>query len=134
MKNWERYEDAVREVLARIADEIGLESVVKEKKEYDGDATSWELDVTAFEKGTGDLVVFECKKRGRNVEKGEMGKFAFTLIDLGAKGFLVSEKRLSKGAQEIADHKGIGHMQFKCNLETGDSVLRWLNTVYSNLS
>ena len=134
MRVWERYEDAAREAVRRIAADLGLDHVVDEKKEYDGKSTSWELDVTAYAKGTGELVVFECRKRGRNVEKGEMASFAYTIKDLNAKGFIVSQKKLGKGASEIAAHEGIQHVQFTWNAETGDHVLKWLSQIYASVS
>jgi hypothetical protein len=133
-KSWENYEDAARDVLGRIKDDLGLDRMYPAKDSFQGEATKWELDVTAFAKGSDQLVVFECRKRGRNVEKAEMGSFAYTLKDLKAKGFVVSQKQLGKGAQEIARHEGIGHMQFNWDEETGDSVLRWLRTVIATVS
>src|SRR5262245_60979707 len=101
MQLWERYEDAVREAIRKRAGKLGLDRVGDVTKGHDGAAAWWELDVTAYEKGSGQVVVFECRKRGRNVEKGEMASFAYTLNDLGAKGFIVSQKELGKGAREI---------------------------------
>lgn len=134
MEPWERYEDAAREAIRMIAKDLGIDRVVDEKKEYNGECTPWELDVTAFAKGTEQLIVFECRKRGRKVEKGEMAAFAFTVSDLGAKGYIVSQRGLGKGAKQIAEKKGIDHMQFTWNEETGDLVLKWLNNVYATTS
>jgi hypothetical protein len=134
METWEQYEDAARDAIRKIANDIGLDRVVDQKKGYDGESTWWELDVTGYAKGTGQLVVFECRRRSRNVEKGEMASFAYTVNDLKAKGFIVSQKQLGKGAKEIAQHEGIGHMQFKWDAETGDHVLRWLHNIYAAVS
>lgn len=100
MKTGEPFENAVRRAISCIATDLDLEAVVNDKRIYDGAATSWELDVTAYAKGSGDLVVFECRDRGRNTEKAEMGAFAYTLRDLGATGFIVSKKNSEKEPQK----------------------------------
>jgi hypothetical protein len=134
VKAWEKYEDAARAVIEQIKVDLGLDRVFPAKAKFQGKVTKWEIDVTAFAKGTDQLVVFECRHRGRNVEKAQMGAVAYTVHDLGAKGFVISKKELSKGAKEVARAEGIGHMQFLWDKDTGDSILRWLNKIYVSVS
>lgn len=129
MQAWEQYEDAGREVMRLLAKDIGVEEVVEKKQDFQGTVTPWEIDVAGY-KGDGTLVVFECRKRGRNVEKAEMGAFAYAIEDLGAKGYVVCQKTFSKGAQRIADHQEIEHIKLQWDKDTGQKVIEFLGRCF----
>lgn len=126
---WERYEDAGREVMRLLAKDIGVEEVVDKKQEFQGTACPWEIEVAGY-KSDGTLVVFECRKRGRNVEKGEMGSFAYVIEDLEAEGYVVCQKKFSKGAKKIADHHKIEHINLQFDQETGQKVIEFLGRCF----
>ena len=74
MQNWERYSYAARAAIKAIADDLGLESVVDAKKEFQGEITRWEIDVAAYAKGSGELVVFECRKTWKECREERNGR------------------------------------------------------------
>jgi hypothetical protein len=129
MQAWERYEDA-REVVQLLANDIGLAAVVSEKREFEGEVEDWEIDVAGYDV-SGKLVVFECRKRSRKVEKGHVAHFAYVVKDLGAMGFVVSQKGLSSGAQNIADHHAIQHITLEWNQETGQKVIEFMGRFFA---
>jgi Restriction endonuclease len=131
MKTWERYEDAARELIHRFKGHLDLQSVEDTKKKYQGKVEGWEIEVAGYSEGDGKLVVFECRHRGRNVGKSEMAAFAYTVQDLGAKkGYIVSQKGLSKGARSIATFHDIRHIPFSWEESTGDYLMRILDTAF----
>jgi hypothetical protein len=130
MKSWERYEDAAREVVRLLAHDIGLATVVESKTSFRGEVEQWQIDVAGHNAG-GKLVVFECRKRSRKVEKGHMAHFAYVVEDLGAKGYVVSQKGLSKGAQNIAKHNAIEHITLEWNQETGEKVVEFFGRFFA---
>lgn len=133
METWETYENAAMNVVRHFMDELGLESVADKKQDYQGKATSHNLEVAAYRKGDRKLVVFECKDRtSRNVEKGMMREFAYIIRDLDASpGYYFSRRSLGKGAQEIADLENVGHMKFNIDENTGTQVVEFLNKSYA---
>ena len=134
MATWERYEDAARAVIAKFKEYLGLERVEAAKKEYQGAVESWNIEVAGYREGDNRLVVFECRRRKRNVEKGEMGAFEHVIRDLGAQGYVVSQENLSKGARRIAEYHGIIHIPFRWDEKTGDYFLKVLNDVFIQIT
>jgi hypothetical protein len=129
-KIWESYEDVAREVVRCLAHEIGLVKVVDTKAVFQGAVENWEIDVAAYQ-FDGKLVVFECRKRSRNVEKGDMAHFAYVVEDLGAKGFLVSPRGLAKGAQNIANHHAIDHMKLVWDEGSSQRIVDFLGRFFA---
>ena len=130
MPSWERYEDAAREVVRLLAHEIELASVVSEKKEFERHVEDWEIDVAGYH-ASGKLVVFECRKRSRKVEKGHMAHFAYVVEDLGAKGFVVSQKGLSSGAKNIAKHHAIQHITLQWDQDTSQKLVEFMGRFFA---
>jgi hypothetical protein len=134
MAIWERYEDAARDAIGKVKEYLNLQKLESEKKKYQGDINSWEIEISGYQEGDGRLAVFECRRRGRNIQKGEMGAFEHEIRDLGAKGYIVSEKGLSKGAKKIAEHHEIVHIPFNWDPGTEDYVLKILNQIFAKVT
>jgi hypothetical protein len=132
MEKWLGYEDKFREIVSKNLDDFGLTSVVEAKQDFEGEITSWNIDVSGYDGE--NLVVYECRNRKRKPIKGDLGEFAFRLSDLDARGFIVSPKGLTAGAQEIASAKGIEHIPFSFDVNTGDFVLRIKTKILAGLS
>ena len=61
-----------------------------------------------------DDLLFECRRKSRNLEPKDAGEFAYRIETTGAKqGYLVTtlDKGLSEGAKTIAEFERIGHIQ-----------------------
>jgi hypothetical protein len=116
-----------------LMEELNLETVVDEKREYPGHATPHELDVTAYRKGDHKLVVFECKRhQTRDVEKGMTCQFAYVLNNVSAgQGYYISWRDLSKGADEVAGYENIGHIKFTVDDTSGTRVVEFLNRCFA---
>src|SRR3954453_13143763 len=130
-KEGQPYEDAVRNVIRALKDELGLARVSEENGDIKGKVEKWQIDVAAFQKGDQKLVVFECKDRGRNLEKSQAAAFSVTIEDLGAaKGYLVTQKKLSRGAKKVADWKGIGHLQIVWDEKSDQAIISFLDRTF----
>ena len=103
------------------------------EKEYPGTVIPWEIEVAGY-KRDGTLVVFECRKRGRNVEKDEMASFAYTIEDLGAEKYVIFQKKFSKGAQKIADHHKINHIQLQLDEKTEQMLIGFLGRCFATVT
>jgi hypothetical protein len=130
-KTGQPYEDAIRNVIRVLKDELGLASVSDDNGDIAGTVEKWQIDVAAYQKGDQKLVVFECKDRGRNLEKSQAAAFAVTIEDLGAaKGYLVTQKMLSKGAKNVAAWKGIEHMRVEWDDSTNQAIIDFLGRTF----
>src|SRR5271157_3324305 len=132
MEEWLNYEDKFREIVSQNPDDFELTSVADTKRDYWGAITSWNIDVSGQ---SGDrLVVYECRDRKRKPTKPDLGELAFRLDDLNAKGFVVSPKGFTSGAQEIASAKNIEHIPFTFDANTGDFTVRYKTKLKAGLS
>jgi hypothetical protein len=139
-KEWESFEDVFRAVLDRHKDFFELEEVEPGPKEVTGKARKvrpWDIEVVGYRRGSRRLVLFECKHRSRNVEPEAAGGFAYRIEDTGAEtGYFVTplDKRLGKGAREIADYEQIGHVQLARNSTPDDYTMKFLDNMFIGVS
>lgn len=121
-KEWERYEDAARQVLRDLHDVLGLHSV-GDKTTVQGTSTDWEVDILASKSG-GGLVIVEVKRwPSKRINKATVGSLAFQVSDMGAvTGITVSPLPLQSGAKEVSDSQGFNHLQ----LTADSSSVRYL--------
>jgi len=112
---WEIFERTVRSVVTRHRDFFGLEHVepgvtkVRGKSGYE-----WNIDVAGTKSGSHRTVIFEVRRRKKNVEPAEMAALAYQIQDTGSeKGYVVTklDRGPSKGAGLIAESEQIAHIE-----------------------
>jgi hypothetical protein len=133
-KAWESFEDAFRAILEAHKEFFGLDSV--EPAPGTAKAASgyvYNIEVLGYTKGDERLVLFECRRKKRNVEPGEAGEFAYRILTTGAnKGYFVTtlDKGLSEGAKMHADYEQIGHIQLSADATPHEYVMKYLNNFF----
>ena len=139
-KNWKSFEDVFREILGRHKEFFGLEDVEPGPAKVAGRARRvrpWDIEVVGYRKEDRRLVIFECRRRGRNVEPGHAAEFAYRIDDTGAEtGFFVTtlENGLSQGAQEVADYERIGHIRLSREATPDEYVMRCMDNIFVGLA
>jgi len=137
-KAWERFEDAFRAIIDQHKDFFGLESIEPGKsKAPTASGYVYDVEVMAYRKGDRRFVLFECHRKRRNLEPGDAGEFAYWIERTGAgSGYFVTKlgKRLSKGAQLLADYERIGHNQLSENATPLDYVMKFMNDTFVGVS
>lgn len=141
-KKWESFEDAFRSIITDHKEFFGLDRV--EPSPATAKSVSgyvYDIEVFAYAKGDGRAVLFECRRKSRNLEPKDAWEFAYRIETTGAvKGYFVTtlDKGLSEGAKTIADYEQIGHIQLSCNATPDEYVMRhlgnWLIGVVERLS
>ncbi len=137
---WKNFEDVFRAILAMHMDFFELEEVEPTSKPIPGIARKvkpWAIDVVGYRKGTNRLVLFEVKRRGRNVEPEQAAGFAYRILDTEAEaGYIVTtmDRNLSSGAKEIANYEKIGHIQLQKDSTPDDYVMRIADNMFVGIT
>ena len=133
-KAWKSFEDAFRAILEDHKDFFGLDSI--EPTPGKAEAKSgyvYDIEVTGYSKGDEKLVLFECRRKSRNLEPKDAGEFAYRIQMTGAKkGYFVTtlEKGLAEGAKTIADYAQIYHIRLSENATPQEYLMKYLNNFF----
>lgn len=119
---WEEYEGVAAEILAKLASNLGLETV-EGKQELQGlSGTSWEIDAKGVAKDKEAFVVIECKRYTTSKLNQELiAGVAYRITDTGASGgIVVSPLGLQEGAALVAKAGNIISVRLgpKCTRES----------------
>jgi hypothetical protein len=137
-QSWRSYEDAFRSIVAQHQDVFGLESVEPIAGHVEGSAGHvWDIEVIGYTSGRRKMVIFEVRKKSRNIEPEAAGALAYRIEDTGSeKGYFVTPlgRTLSKGARKIADFKQIGHIQLSVDSTPENHVMKYLNDFFVGLT
>jgi hypothetical protein len=85
-KFWECFEDAFLWIVDALKECFGLEKVepgpgkAKSESGYE-----YDIEVMGYTKGDQKLVLFECRRKSRNLEPAHAGGFAYRMKTTGAK-------------------------------------------------
>lgn len=137
-KDWKSFEDAFRAILETHKEFFGLEGV--EPAPAKATANSgyvYDIEVMGYSKGDKKLVLFECRRKSRNLEPKDAGELAYRIQTTGAKkGYFVTtlEKGLAQGAKTIADYEKIGHIQLSANATPKEHLMKCLNSFFVGLT
>jgi len=138
VKSWQSYEDAFRRIVAENKKVFGIESVEKTTGRLKGvSGHVWNIEVIGYASGERKIVIFEVRKKSRNIEPEETGALAYRIEDTGAeKGFFVTPlgRTLSKGAKKIATFKRIGHVQLSVDSTPENYLMKYLRKFFVGLS
>jgi hypothetical protein len=84
MAGWMKYEEVVRLILDRYREELGLDRLEPKQKVPGDSGTQWEIDVVAYAKADGKLILFECRQYKSKIKQEAVGGFAFRIDDTQA--------------------------------------------------
>ena len=137
-ESWRCFEDAFRAILSQHKDFFGLASVDQQAGQLAGKSGyTWHIEVIAYAKDDGRMVLFECRRKNANLKPSEAGELAFRMEDTGAgRGYFVTtlERGLSEGAKKIADYREIGHIQLSADARPDQYVLRFLSQIFVGIT
>lgn len=110
---WLIYEEVARRVLTDIKRVLGIESIEGKQSLRGFSGTAWEVDAKAWRDGADGFLVVEVRRHATSRLKQEhLAAFAYRIQDLGgAGGIIVSPLPLQKGAEFVAEHADIAHVQ-----------------------
>jgi hypothetical protein len=129
---WQTYEEVARQLLDRIAEELGLARV--EGKQYvpgRKSGATWEIDAKGISADGTGFVVIEIRRRTTSrLPQESVAAIAYRIDDTGAQGgIVVSPLTLQSGARKVAEAAGVIEVQLNQNSTTEQFVLRFLQKV-----
>ncbi len=137
-RSWRSYEDAFRNIVAQHQDVFGLQSIKPTAGHAEGSSGHvWDIEVIGYTSGHRKMVIFEVRKKSRNIEPEAAQAFAGRIEDTGSeKGYFVTPlgRTLSKGARKIADFNEIGHIQLSVDSTPENHVMKYLNDFFVGLT
>jgi hypothetical protein len=114
-KEWKTFEDAARSIIANHREFFGLEEVEPSVTKVQGTSGyQWNIDVVGYAAGSRKIVIFEVRRKKRNIVPEEIAGLAYRIEDTGSeKGYIVTrmDRGLSTGAEGIAGYEEIGHIR-----------------------
>jgi len=136
-KAWESFEDAFRAILEAHKDFFGLGRVEPGLAEAAAESGYvYDIEVLGYAKGDDKLVLFECRRKSRNLEPKDAGEFAYRVFTTSAKkGYFVTtlDKGLSEGAKKIADFEQIGHICLSAEATPHEYVMKYLDNFFTGV-
>lgn len=133
---WGSYEEVARYLLGAIRDELGLERVEGKQSLPGKSGTSWELDAKGVRGDDGAIVVIECRRYTTSrLKQKDIAALACQIDDVNAAGgIVVTPIGLQKGAEILAQHKGISLVHLNAEATNTDFVLKFLERVVIGVS
>jgi len=127
----DRYEIASLELIKRIQHELGVTDVLRDSdlSLSGASGTSWTPDLIAYRSNQAEIAI-ECRFRGPRsggVKQADMGGFAYSLLDTGVKGIIITSRPPQKGACSIAEAEQIGVIEFQPGDSFDEYVCRTAN-------
>jgi hypothetical protein len=135
---WMVFEDTVRSIISRHCDFFKLDSVesgvtrVRGKSGYE-----WNIDVAATKSVSQGTVIFEVRRRKRNVVPEEIAALVYKIQDTSSeKGYLVTklDRGPSSGADIIAEFEHIEHIQVSEDSTPEYSLMKCLERWFVDLA
>ena len=136
MRAWQTYEEVTRDLLEQFAAHFGLDRVEGKQSVPGASGTDWQIDAKAVRSDGGGFLIVECRRHtsGRQSQE-DVGGLAYRIQDTGASGgIIVSPLELQKGAQIVAAHEGIHHVQLRPDSTNENYLLRFLNNVFAGVT
>lgn len=115
--NWKTYEEAARYLLEQFAEEFKLGKVEGKQLISGNSGTEWEIDAKATNQAGEKFLIVECKRwLTASPNQETLAGLSYRIIDTGAiGGFIISPKKLQKGANLVANHNNIFHIKMDKN-------------------
>jgi hypothetical protein len=133
-KSWKSFEDAFREILQAHKEFFGLEGVECGPSEArSASGYVYDIEVVGYSRGEYKLVLFECRRKCRNLEPRDAGELAYRIETTGAeKGYFVTtlDRGLAEGAKTIADFEEIGHIQLSADATPQVYLMKYLSSIF----
>jgi hypothetical protein len=131
LKDWERYEQAAREILKQLREHFDLADVTGKQSFQGASGTDWEIDVVGIAKTTGKIVDIECRLTKGRQSQAKLAALAFTIKDVGGdRGIIVTPKPLQKGSKLVAQSAGITHFKLDSKSEANNFFAEALGKMF----
>ena len=138
LKVWKTFEDAVRSIVTQNREVFGLETVEPSATKIQGQSgNEWNIDVVGYSNGSRKLVIFEVRRKKRNIEPEEVAGLLGRIEETQAqKGYIVTRlaRRLSIGSQKVAGFHKIDHIQISADATPDAYVMRYLRRFFVGLA
>ena len=115
--NWKTYEEAARYLLEQFATEFNLGQVEDKQLVAGSSGTKWEIDAKAINQDGEQFLIVECKRwLNSTINQETLAGLSYRIIDTGASGgFIISPRKLQKGAILVAAHNNVVHIKMDKN-------------------
>jgi hypothetical protein len=132
MTAWKTYEEVARYLLEQFATLFDLERVEGKQRVPGSSGTRWEIDAKAVKIGSGGFLIVECRDHtDAGPSQREIAALCYQIRDTGASGgIIVSPHDLQSGANIVASHEGIHHVQLRDGSSNESYLFRFLNEVF----
>jgi|GEM_PF-6999986 len=129
-KKWRTYELAAAQLLRDVGPFL-LASGVRIDQTVRGESgNNWNIEVTAYDVDTNRLIIVECKRYKRKVNREMVGGFVYRIKDVGGRGILVTTLPLQKGASLTVGHEKIAHIILKPDSTEHDYHAQIANQIF----
>jgi hypothetical protein len=137
-KVWKTFEDAARSIIAQHPEVFGLENVEPAVTKIQGQSgQEWNIDVVGYSNGSRKVVIFEVRRKKKNIEPEEIAGLLGRIEETQAqKGYIVTrlDRGLSIGSQKVAGFHKIGHIQVSVDATPDAYVMRYLKQVFVSMA
>ena len=131
MKDWERYEEASREILKKLCEHFDLGDVQGKQIVKGLSGAEWEIDGVGISYSTEKLVVIECRLTKGRQSQSKIAALAFTMKDISAeRGIIVTPNPLQKGAEVVARSSGITHFKLDSKSTSSDFLAQLIGKIF----
>lgn len=109
-KKWRNYELAAAQLIRDAGPFMKAKGVRVDQAVRGATGNNWNIEVKAYDVDDDRIIIVECKRYKRRVNKEVVGGFAYRVHDTGSRGILVTTLPLQKGGQLIVQHEQIAHI------------------------
>ena len=132
--SWKRFEDAARAIINHHKAHFEIEEMASGQAMVQGASGHiWSIEGLGYSLDGRKQVLFECRKRTRNIEPEQAGGFVFRIQDTGAKkGYFITimNRKLGKGAKKIAEAHGVGLIQLNAEATLENYLMKHANKFF----
>lgn len=133
-KAWKEFEDAFRAILDAHKESFDLDHVEPRPAKASSESGHvYDVEVLGYTKGGEKRVIFECRRKSRNLEPKDAGELAYRILATNSeRGYFVTtlDKGLSEGAKTIAEYERIGHIQLSADATPYEYIMRYMKDFF----
>jgi len=136
-QRWRTYEDTVRYIVSQHRDVFAPESVEATAGSAKGTSGHiWNIEIIGYTSRGHKTVIFEVRRKSRNIEPEEAGGFANRIRETKSKGYFVTPlgRTLSDGAKKVAKKNKINHVQVSVTSTPENYIMKYLRDFFVGVS
>lgn len=129
-KKWRSYELAAAQLIRDAGPFMKAKDVRVDQTARGATGNNWNIEVKAYDVDDDRIIIVECKRYKRRVNKEVVGGFAYRVHGTGSRGILVTTYSLQKGGQLIVQHEQIAHIILDADSTENDYLATVANQVF----